>query len=97
MPRPNSLTDDAIRDIIISRISHGEMGRRYGRSHQTISQIRYGQIHAGRCKEVPRWGLRRSCEQCQHWIDRCSFGFPDPTEEGLAFAMDCELFLEVTE
>jgi hypothetical protein len=42
MPTPNPLLDDAIRGILTSRVSHAEMGRRYGRSHQAIMQIRYG-------------------------------------------------------
>jgi hypothetical protein len=94
MPTPNPLSDGAIRDILISRASHAEMGRRYGRSHQAIVQIRYGQTHAGRCPDLPRW-IYRSCEQCQHWTGRCGFGFPDPLDEGVGFAMDCDLFLEV--
>jgi hypothetical protein len=98
MPRPNPLSDEAILDILSSHhISHSEMGRRHGRSHQAIAQIRYGQTHADHLPELPRWTTGRSCEQCQHWGNAeqpCRLGFPDPLEEGLRFAGDCNSFLE---
>jgi hypothetical protein len=97
MPRPSSLTDAAIRDILTSyHISHKEMGRRYSRAHQTISQVRFGQVHANRLPELPRWVSGRTCEQCQHWVSRCDLGFPDPIEEGIAFAQQCSCFKEAS-
>lgn len=93
----SSLSDDAIRDILTSRhIGHSAMGRRYGRSHQSIAQIRLGQSCAARVPEVPRWTGDRSCEQCRHWAGRCDLGFPDPLEESVRFANDCAVFTEVT-
>jgi hypothetical protein len=96
MPR---LSDDAIRDILTSiEISAPEMGRRYGRSHQAIVQIRLGQTNADRLPELPRWAPGRSCETCAHFRDQedpCSLGLPDPREEGVRFGQHCSAFAEV--
>ena len=89
------LPDSAVRDILTSyHVGHSEMGRRYDRSHQTICQIRTGEVYRDRLPELPRWVTGRSCEQCQHWAGRCDLGFPDPLEEGLAFAQQCNCFTE---
>lgn len=88
------LPDDAIRDILVSHAGHSAMGRKYGRSHQTITQIRYGDICRSRCPEIPRWvrGETPTCQQCLQWSDCCTLGFPDPIEEGLTFARECLTF-----
>jgi hypothetical protein len=95
MPRPSTLPDEAIRDILCSfNIGHSEMGRRYGRSHQAIAEIRYGRACRARLPDLPRWVKGRTCDQCQHWTDRCDLGHLDPLEEGTAFAQQCATFRE---
>ena len=91
------LPDEAVREILCSyHISHKEMARRLGRSHQTIAQIRLGQVYGHRLPELPRWVSGRTCEQCIHWADACGLGFPDPLEESVAFAQECSSFVGVT-
>ena len=87
------LHDEAVREILCSyHVSHKEMARRLGRSHQTIAQIRLGQVYGHRLPELPRWVSGRTCEQCLHWAGACGLGFPDPLEESLAFAQECACF-----
>lgn len=89
------LTDAELRDVLTSfHIGHSEMARRYGRTHQGIAQIRLGQTQAHRLPELPRWVSGRTCEQCQHWVSRCDLGFPDPIDEGIGFAQQCNTFRE---
>ena len=96
-PKKPPLPDSAVRDILTAHdISHSEMARRLNRSHQTIAQIRLGQVYGHRLPELPRWSAGRSCEQCQHWAGRCDLGFPDPVEEGTGFAREGACFLGVT-
>lgn len=40
--------------------------------------------------------LDATCEDCRHWSGRCGLGFPDPAEEGVAFAQECASFVGVT-
>jgi hypothetical protein len=97
MAKAPPLTDEQLRDVLISlHVSHKEMGRRYRRSHQSIVQLRLGQVQAHRLPELPRWSASRTCEQCQHWAGRCDLGFPDPVEESTAFARECACFLGAT-
>jgi hypothetical protein len=91
------LSDDALHDILTSlTISHSEMGRRYGRSHQTIAQIRLGQVQSHRLPEIPRWISGHTCEQCLHWRGFCGMGFPDPMDDGVAFARQCNNFMKTS-
>ena len=90
------LTDAEIREILTSReISHSAMGRRYGRSHEAIRQIRYGISYTDRCSDVTRWIPGASCEKCQHWAgSSCDLGLVDPLIEGVKFAQDCSVYKE---
>ena len=91
------LPDEAVREILTAHhISHSEMARRLGRSHQTIAQIRLGKVYGHRLPELPRWTAGRTCEQCIHWASRCDLGLPDPVEEGIGFAQECASFMGVT-
>lgn len=91
------LPDEAVREILTAyHVSHKEMARRLGRSHQTIAQIRLGQVYGHRLPELPRWVSGRTCEQCIHWAGACDLGFPDPLEESLAFARECSSFVGAT-
>ena len=103
-PQPRirvELTDDILREILTGNDSPHELQRRYGINRTTVSSIRLGKIHARRVPDVPRWAPRRSCSSCQHWRigddeipSRCSFGFPDPIEEGVWAARWCNLYQE---
>lgn len=65
----------------------------FGVSRQLIQQIRRGTAWAHAFPELPRITSLRSCLRCKHWIaGDCGLGFPDPLEEGLTFAMDCDFY-----
>ena len=89
----SNLTEDQVRDILLSTASHQVMGSRYGVHRSTISLIRLGKIRAECCPDLPRWQPLRHCTDCIQWQnDHCGLGFPDPLEEGLAFARECTVY-----
>lgn len=64
-----------------------------GVSRQCIELIRAGATWSDAFPELPRNVKRRSCLKCKHWDTKeCAIGFPDPMEEGLSFAEDCEFY-----
>lgn len=64
-----------------------------GVSRQLIQQIRSGAVWGQVFPELPRIGNLRSCLRCRHWsTGECAIGFPDPLEEGLGFAADCDFY-----
>lgn len=100
-PRRSALTDEQIRTILLSRdLNNAEMGRMMNRSPEAIRQIRIGTTSSHRLPKIPRWNQEsspqpgiRSCYGCKNWdAGKCSFGFPDPLEEGPEFALDCDLY-----
>lgn len=105
-PAPNGrstrLSDDQVR-LALTRmdVSNIKMGRLLGCSAEMVRQIRCGMV----CRDVlpelirprdkrppaPSDGPR--CDRCEHWTgERCDWGFPDPLEEGLGFARDCDMY-----
>lgn len=93
------LTEDDVRLVLTSPLSSVKLARQLGRSKETIAAIRRGVLHANTLPELPRrQPMRRpgdgpSCRNCAHWAgDSCGMGFPDPIEEGPAFAADCSLY-----
>lgn len=97
-PKPQ-LTPRQIGVILQNRRPHAEMARELGRSKETIRQVRFGVIHVAVHPEIPRWNQPdapiisgASCHKCEHWADRCTFGYPDPLEEGPGFASDCAMY-----
>lgn len=70
-----------------------------GVSRETVRLVRIGRIYTEISLELPRQKPRprglpeRTCLRCRSWISgECSYGFPDPIEEGPEFAADCDLF-----
>lgn len=95
-----ALTADEVRLVLTSTENGIALGRMLGRTHQAISAIRLGKIHREVCPELPRLPRRGekglTCLECQHWEGgACGMGFPDPLEDGPAFAADCSLYSAV--
>lgn len=96
-PRQPPLSDAEFEAVLLSRdIPHRRMAQQLGRSAEAIRQIRIGGSHQNRMPHLARWReftSKLSCYHCAHWIQRrCSFGLPDPLEEGPSFAADCDLY-----
>lgn len=69
------------------------MAAELGVSRQCIQLIRCGATWPDAFPELPRNVKRRSCVKCKHWRSGgCAIGFPDPLEEGLSFAADCDFY-----
>ena len=86
------LTDQQVIDILQSEESDASLGRRHGVSRSTIGYIRNGKHFAKIRPDIPRRSSK-NCSRCQHWEkSRCTFGFPDPQEEGLHAATYCNLY-----
>lgn len=91
-----TLTEDAVVDILESRISDAKAGEKYGISRQSVQQIRRGNTYANVRPDIPRRN-NHSCKKCEHWRDGyCSFGFPDPIEEGPRAARDCNMYAVIS-
>jgi transposase-like protein len=93
------LTEEQVRLVLTSPLSSGKLARELGRSKEAINGIRRGAFHAKTLPELPRRQAKRraipelSCHACAHWrSSECGMGFPDPIEEGPAFAADCSLY-----
>ena len=85
----------------IKAIRESTDGRRVLAKQYGCSQTMIRDIVAGRSyKDLLPEGFRAppgpgapSCEQCRYWkAEACGMGFPDPVEEGPAFARDCSLY-----
>jgi hypothetical protein len=93
------MTEDEVRLVLTSPLSSVKLAREIGRSKEAVAAIRRGTLHARILPELPRRQVQQrpdpsvSCHACEHWEgDRCGMGFPDPLEEGPAFAADCSLY-----
>ena len=92
-----SLTLDQILLVLTSPLKPRLLAEMVGRHVKTINSIQRGDLHGEVLPELPRRRKRRvasaglSCRNCIHWSTAatCGLGFPDPLEEGLAFAADC--------
>ena len=96
-PRPTRRFDAAtIKAIRESLEGRRVLAKQYGCSQTMIRDIVSGRSY----KDLLPEGFRRppkpgdpSCTSCRHWqADACCMGFPDPAEEGPAFARDCSLY-----
>lgn len=91
------LTPEAVATIRTSLESNAALGRQFGVSKQTISQIRLGLTH-----KLPELDLLDQsskgpyCFRCVHWNaagdGSCSLGFPEAALEGQLAARDCGAF-----
>jgi hypothetical protein len=96
LPR-RGLSPEQVRRVLLSTGSDSEVGRQFGLSHTAIANLRLGRTYAELWPELPRRSPARSCRACRHWrSDHCNMGFPDPIEEGVKFAAECELFEHTT-
>lgn len=97
VPPPRRFNALQIAEMVESRQSARVLAERFGCSRELICQVRAGQLYRDL---LPEWYVPRSrngprCDRCYNWRDgRCSIGFPDPDEEGVMFARDCELYQE---
>jgi hypothetical protein len=101
------LSTEQIR-LILTRldIHPTAMAADVGCTPETVRLVRIGRIHGKVLPELARERRRSSrqapapitgpsCERCHNWSgDHCGMGFPDPLEEGLGFAADCETYQE---
>lgn len=100
--RGKRLDPEEVRHVLLSprEVSNAQLSRELGVSAEMIRQIRIGKAHAKVHPEIARWGAPppetagRTCYTCSHWREArgCSFGFPDPTLEGVGFARECDLY-----
>jgi transposase-like protein len=93
------LTEDEVRLVLTSPLSSVKLARELGCSKEAVAAIRRGALHARTLPELPRRQTERradpelSCHACAHWrSSSCGMGFPDPLDEGPAFAADCSLY-----
>ena len=91
------LTPEAVAAIRTSPESNAALGRQFGVSKHTISQIRMGLTH--KLPEVDRLdqsNVGAYCFRCVHWSAAgdgiCSLGFPEAALEGQLAARDCGAF-----
>jgi len=89
------IDDAAVMAIRQSTDSYQLLADRYGCSRELIRQIRNGLIYKDL---LPHWFRSPAtagdptCQQCIHWSDGCSMGFPEVEIEGPRFARDCSVF-----
>jgi hypothetical protein len=98
------LSEDQVRDILLSPDGNRVLARRYGISPQMISEIKRGRLYRDACPDVKRRSRKRSCFQCAHLRrgrdDRhrayhyCGLDLPDMHEVGMGFAIECSVFLQ---
>ena len=91
------LTPEDVAIIRTSLESNAAMGRRFGVSKQTISQIRQGLIHKLPGMElIDRSQSGAYCYRCVHWSaagdGSCSLGIPEAALEGQLAARGCGAF-----
>jgi transposase-like protein len=80
----NSLSTEAVRDILLSQDSQHAAARRHGVSRQSIQLIRAGKSHKDKFPEIPRRNTNNwhSCKECKHWLKgRMFIYFPEPARE----------------
>jgi hypothetical protein len=100
------VTPDAVRAILLAprTETHQQLAVRLDLSPEMIRQVRIGKAHATVHPELARWGQPvpeaqgKSCYCCIHWgAAACSFGFPDPIQEGPTFARECQVYALVSQ
>lgn len=98
---PPKITPDQVRMILLSTEPLSVLALRIGCARETVRQVRANITHRHVHPEIQRQGQPQvapvvadglSCYQCQHWADRCTFGYPDPVVEGPSFASDCSMY-----
>lgn len=96
MPGRTKLSEEQVVEVLRCTGSLRALAARFGVNPSTLSLIRRGQTHANVAPHIPRWSGALRCENCIHWCGVCGLGFPDPSEEGTAFARECSAFTTVS-
>lgn len=95
---PRKLTDEQAVAIFHAKDQGQTMkalAERYGVSRETIRGIWRGR---SRVSAIRNAGKVQLCTDCAHWRrSYCAMGFPDPEDEGPAFARDCSLYADSTQ
>ena len=105
-PECRVLTAQQVRVILMSPTrSLRALASQLGVSRETVRKVRLGLFYADVLPDLPRQRPGRraevvpvvtdgpSCERCRSWRDgQCREGFPDPLEEGVGFAADCDFY-----
>lgn len=99
-PSPKKLDLEHVRRALTDlHISDVKLAAELNVSRQAIQQIRIGKTWTTVFPELKRRVPARLvqpgpvCTQCRHWENgECGIGFPDPLEEGVGFAVDCDLY-----
>jgi transposase-like protein len=108
-PSLRKLSRRDVHQILTARLPISTLALELGVSRETIRQVRIGRIYTQMHPELPRQGQMcrvgisqvvdgPTCLRCLFWRDgECGMGFPDPIEEGPAFAADCSLYEPVSQ
>jgi hypothetical protein len=101
LPKRRRYDDALIRRIHDSLESDNHLARRLrdegiSISREMIRQIRRREVYADLAPSEQR-DTGRSCCDCIHWrsaeaIEPCDLGYPDPIQEGQAFARICNTY-----
>lgn len=98
-PHPRLDLEHVRRALTDMHISDVKLAAELGVSRQAIQQIRIGKTWTTAFPELKRrvpaqmMEPQRNCTRCRHWDgNECGIGFPDPLEEGVGFAVDCNLY-----
>lgn len=94
------LTDDQVWLILTNpQRSLNDLAGECQTNRETVRHVRIGLAYLDVHPQLPRQTTKPretpevSCLRCRSWVGgECSFGFPDPIEEGPDFAADCDLF-----
>lgn len=97
--RGYGITSEEVEEILKNQtLNHSEMAAKLNLHKATVRNVRLGNILRHVHPELQRWTMgqrpTRTCEHCTHWcVAACGMGYPDPLQEGPAFAADCDLFV----
>jgi hypothetical protein len=92
----DKLSTEEIERIVVHALTTfdltaAEAAAEIGFSRQSVEKIRAGITRSSVHPDLPRW---RSCQHCEHFPrGECTFGFPDPEEDGVwRAATDCNMY-----
>lgn len=102
------LTEDQVREILLSDLSGQKIAERFGVSRQMVQRVRNGISYADVLPGLPRKVTGRSCAACIHCRQTmrtelrgkrgsylrysCDLELPEIKEIGIRFASECVYF-----